>query len=207
MTVRQLLVLPRSKLLLQCVLALPFAWMVWAVFNDALGANPAEALSRSSGDWTLRLLCLTLAVTPVRQLTHTPELIRFRRSLGVATFVYACVHLLCYAWFDQGFELADIARDLVKRPFIWLGMLCFVLMLPLAVTSTNAAVRWLGGKRWQLLHRLVYLLPLFALLQFYWMRAGKNNFAEVWIYVCIFVSLGGHRVWRWSTTIRVRNTR
>ena len=203
MTVRQLLVMPRSKLLLQCVLALPFAWMVWAVFNDALGANPAEALSRSSGDWTLRLLCLTLAVTPLRLITHTPELIRFRRSLGVATFVYACLHLLCYAWFDQGFELADIARDLVKRPFIWLGMLCFVLMLPLAVTSTNAAVRWLGSKRWQLLHKLVYLLPLFALLHFYWMRAGKNNFAEVWVYACIFVCLLAHRVWRWYTTIRV----
>ena len=206
MTIRQLLVLPRSRLLFQCVLVLPFAWMVWAVFNDALGANPAEALTRTSGDWTLRLLCLTLAVTPLRHLTRTPELIRFRRSLGVATFVYGSVHLLCYAWFDQGFELADIARDLVKRPFIWLGMLCFVLMLPLAVTSANAAVRWLGGKRWQRLHRLVYLLPLFALLHFYWMRAGKNNFAEVWVYAGIFALLLGHRLWRWGKNLRRNST-
>lgn len=197
MPVRPLLLLPQSKFLCQFVLALPFVWLVWAVSNDALGANPAEALSRSTGDWTLRALCLTLAVTPLRQLTRMPELIRFRRSLGLATFCYACLHLLCYAWFDQGFELNDIARDLVKRPFIWLGMLCFVLMLPLAVTSNHASVRWMGGKRWQQLHWLVYLLPLFALLHFYWMRAGKNNFAEVWAYACVLGGLLAYRVWHW----------
>ena len=174
-------------------------WLGWAAVHDALGANPAEALSRASGDWTLRALWLTLAITPLRRLTHTPELIRFRRSLGVATFLYACVHLLCYAWFDQGFELADMAKDLVKRPFIWVGMLCFVVMLPLAVTSSNAAVRWLGGKRWQQLHRLVYALPLFALLHFYWMRAGKNNFTEVWWYAAVLgVLLAQRVVWRWK---------
>jgi sulfoxide reductase heme-binding subunit YedZ len=142
-------------------------------------------------------LCLVLAVTPLRHITHTPELIRFRRSLGLATFFYACLHMLCYAWFDQGFELNDIAKDLVKRPFIWLGMLGFVFMLPLALTSSNATVRWLGGKRWRQLHSLVYVLPLFALLHFYWMRAGKNNFAEVWVYACVLGSLLAYRVWHW----------
>lgn len=194
---RRFLLWPHATSLLHGLLTLPFIWLLWALFNDALGANPAEALSRSTGDWTLRFLCLVLAVTPLRHITHTPELIRFRRSLGLATFYYACLHLLCYAWFDQGFELNDIAKDLVKRPFIWLGMLGFVFMLPLAVTSSNAAVRRLGAKRWQQLHRLVYLLPLFALLHFYWMRAGKNNFAEVWVYACILASLLAYRVWRW----------
>ena len=200
MPARHFLLLPASKYLLQCVLVLPFAWMLWALFNDGLGANPAEALNRSTGDWTLRCLCLVLAVTPLRHVLRTPELIRFRRSLGLAAFGYACLHLLCYAWFDQSFDIDEIAKDLVKRPFIWLGMLGFVLMLPLALTSSNAAVRWLGGKRWQYLHRLVYALLVFALLHFYWMRAGKNNFAEVWVYACVLGALLAYRVWRWHHT-------
>jgi len=196
---RRFLLWQHAKSLLHGLLSLPFIWLLWALFNDALGANPAEALSRSTGDWTLRFLCLVLAVTPLRHVTRTPELIRFRRSLGLATFFYACLHLLCYAWFDQGFELNDIAKDLVKRPFIWLGMLGFVFMLPLALTSSNATVRWLGGKRWRQLHSLVYVLPLFALLHFYWMRAGKNNFAEVWVYAYVLGGLLAYRVWRWYT--------
>jgi methionine sulfoxide reductase heme-binding subunit len=194
---RRFLLWPHATSLLHGLLSLPFIWLLWALFNDALGANPAEALSRSTGDWTLRFLCLVLAVTPLRHITHTPELIRFRRSLGLATFFYACLHLLCYAWFDQGFELNDIAKDLVKRPFIWLGMLGFVFMLPLALTSSNAALRSLGAKRWRQLHSLVYVLPLFALLHFYWMRAGKNNFAEVWVYACVLGSLLVYRFLRW----------
>ena len=194
---RRFLLWPHATSLLHGLLSLPFIWLLWALFNDALGANPAEALSRSTGDWTLRFLCLVLAVTPLRHITHTPELIRFRRSLGLATFFYSCLHLLCYAWFDQGFELNDIAKDLVKRPFIWLGMLGFVFMLPLALTSSNAALRSLGAKRWRQLHSLVYVLPLFALLHFYWMRAGKNNFAEVWVYACVLGSLLVYRFLRW----------
>ena len=194
---RRFLLWQHATSLFHGLLTLPFIWLLWALFNDALGANPAEALSRSTGDWTLRFLCLVLAVSPLRRFTRLPELIRFRRSLGLATFYYACLHLLCYAWFDQGFELNDIAKDLVKRPFIWLGMLGFVFMLPLAVTSSNAAVHRLGAKRWQQLHRLVYLLPLLALLHFYWMRAGKNNFAEVWAYAGVLVSLLAYRIWYW----------
>ena len=203
MPVRQLLLLPQTKYLLYGVLALPFVWLIWALFYDALGANPAEALSRATGDWTLRLLCVVLAVTPLRRLTGLSELIRFRRSIGLACFYYACLHLLCYAWFDQSFEVNEMAKDLVKRPFIWLGMICFVLMLPLALTSHNAAVRWLGGKRWQQLHKWVYVLPVFALLHFYWMRAGKNNFTEVWVYLAILSGLLLSRLWFKLNNIRV----
>jgi methionine sulfoxide reductase heme-binding subunit len=204
MPVRQLLLLPQTKYLLYGVLALPFVWLIWALFHDALGANPAEALSRATGDWTLRLLCVVLAVTPLRRLTGLSELIRFRRSIGLACFYYACLHLLCYAWFDQSFEVNEMVKDLVKRPFIWLGMICFVLMLPLALTSHNAAVRWLGGKRWQQLHKWVYVLPVFALLHFYWMRAGKNNFAEVWVYLAILSGLLLSRLWFKLNKINVR---
>jgi len=203
MPVRQLLLLPQTKYLLYGVLALPFVWLIWALFHDALGANPAEALSRATGDWTLRLLCVVLAVTPLRRLTGLSELIRFRRSIGLACFYYACLHLLCYAWFDQNLELADIAKDVAKRPFILLGMLGFVFMLPLALTSHNAAVRWLGGKRWQQLHKWVYVLPVFALLHFYWMRAGKNNFTEVWVYLAILSGLLLSRLWFKLNNIRV----
>jgi sulfoxide reductase heme-binding subunit YedZ len=203
MPVRQLLLLPQTKYLLYGVLALPFVWLIWALFHDALGANSAEALSRATGDWTLRLLCVVLAVTPLRRLTGLSELIRFRRSIGLACFYYACLHLLCYAWFDQNLELADIAKDVAKRPFILLGMLGFVFMLPLALTSHNAAVRWLGGKRWQQLHKWVYVLPVFALLHFYWMRAGKNNFAEVWVYLAILSGLLLSRLWFKLNNIRV----
>lgn len=203
MPVRQLLLLPQTKYLLYGVLALPFVWLIWALFHDALGANPAEALSRATGDWTLRLLCVVLAVTPLRRLTGLSELIRFRRSIGLACFYYACLHLLCYAWFDQSFEVNEMAKDLVKRPFILLGMLGFVFMLPLALTSHNAAVRWLGGKRWQQLHKWVYVLPVFALLHFYWMRAGKNNFAEVWVYLAILSGLLLSRLWFKLNNIRV----
>ena len=186
-----------AKPLLAVLLALPMAWLVYAAFHNLLGANPAEALSRQTGDWTLRGLCLVLAITPLRVLLKAPSLLRLRRTIGVATFLYACVHLLCYAWFDQGFELEDIAKDILKRPFIWLGFAAWVLMLPLAATSFNTAIRWLGGRRWQALHRLVYAAALLSVLHFFWMRAGKNNFAEVWVYAALLSGLMAWRVWWW----------
>ena len=186
-----------AKPVLALLLALPMAWLVYATFNNLLGPNPAEALSRQTGDWTLRGLCLVLAITPLRVLLQAPGLLRLRRTVGVATFVYACVHLLCYAWFDQGFDLTDIWRDILKRPFIWLGFSAWVLMLPLAATSFNTAIRWLGGKRWQALHRLVYVAALLSVLHFFWMRTGKNDFAEVWVYAVILGVLMAWRVWWW----------
>jgi len=186
-----------AKPVLALLLALPMAWLVYATFNNLLGPNPAESLSRQTGDWTLRGLCLVLAITPLRVLLQAPGLLRLRRTVGVATFVYACVHLLCYAWFDQGLDLTELWRDILKRPFIWLGFSAWVLMLPLAATSFTSAIRWLGGRRWQALHRLVYGAALLSVLHFFWMRTGKNDFAEVWVYAAILGSLMLWRVWWW----------
>ena len=186
-----------AKPVLALLLALPMAWLVYATFNNLLGPNPPEALSRQTGDWTLRGLCLVLAITPLRVVLQAPGLLRLRRTVGVATFLYACVHLLCYAWFDQGFDLTDIGRDILKRPFIWLGFSAWLLLLPLAATSFNTAIRWLGGRRWQALHRLVYVAALLSVLHFFWMRTGKNDFAEVWVYAAILGVLMAWRVWWW----------
>ena len=180
---------PAAKPLLHGLCLLPLAWLVYAAAFDHLGANPAEALIRSLGGWTLRLLCLTLAVTPLRQMLGLPALARFRRMLGVYTFCYALLHLLCYSVFDMGLDWGEIARDVFKRPFILLGMCMFVLLSLLAATSFNRAIRWLGARRWQQLHRSVYLIAGLALLHFFWMRAGKNDFAEVAVYAAIVAVL------------------
>ena len=174
----------------------PFAWLFWGAATDALGANPAEFLSRATGDWTLRLLCLTLAITPLRQFLSWPELARFRRMLGLLTYFYALLHLLCYSWLDMGFDWADTVRDIGKRPFIWAGFGAFVLLTLMAATSLNRAVRWLGSKRWQRLHQSVYAVAVLSLLHFFWMRTGKNNFTEVWVYAAVIAVLLGWRVRR-----------
>ena len=175
---------------------LPAAWLVVAALTDQLGANPAEALVRSTGDWTLRALCLVLAITPVRTVLGITALARLRRMAGLFVYFYVVLHLLAYAWFDMGFEVADIAKDIAKRPFILVGFSAFVLLTPLALTSFNRAIKALGAKRWQALHRLVYAVAGLALLHFFWMRAGKNNFAEVAVYAVIVVVLLGWRVQR-----------
>jgi sulfoxide reductase heme-binding subunit YedZ len=178
---------------------LPLAWLGGQIWQDQLGANPAEALIRATGDWTLRSLCVVLAVTPLRQLLAWPELVRFRRMLGLLTFAYACLHLLCYAWFDMGFEWGDIVQDIAKRPFILLGFSAFLILLALASTSFNRAIRQLGARRWQALHRAVYAVAVLAILHFWWMRAGKQNFAEVLVYAAILISL---LVWRLARRMR-----
>lgn len=183
-----------AKPLLFTLALLPLAALVLRAFADALGANPAEALIRGLGDWTLRLLGLTLAVTPLRLLTGWPELARFRRMLGLFAFFYGLLHFLAYAWLDMGLDFADIARDVAKRPFILVGSSALLLMLPLAATSFGAAMRALGGARWQALHRSVYAIALLALLHFFWMRAGKNDFAEVGVYAAVVAVLLGWRI-------------
>ena len=172
----------------------PFAWLVWGAANDALGANPAEYLIRATGDWTLRLLCITLAVTPLRVMLGLPELLRFRRMLGLFTYFYVVLHLLCYSWLDMEFEWGDIAADIAKRTFILVGFGAFVLLTPLALTSFNRAIRWLGVKRWQWVHRLVYAVAVLAVLHFFWMRAGKSDFAEVFVYAAVLFVLLAWRV-------------
>ncbi len=173
---------------------LPFVWLVTAAALDWLGANPAEALERSTGDWTLRMLCVVLAITPLRTMAGLPALARFRRMAGLFVYFYAVLHLLAYSWFDMGFDLADVAKDIAKRPFILVGFTAIVLLTPLALTSFNRAIRALGGRQWQLLHRLVYAVAVLAIVHFFWMRAGKHNFAEVAVYAAILGSLLGWRV-------------
>ena len=187
---------PWVKPLVFVLCLLPFAWLAYAAFADALGANPAEALLRSTGDWTLRFLCLVLAITPLRQMLNLPVLARFRRMLGLYVFFYACLHLLCYAWFDMGLEWADIVADIPKRPFILVGFAAWAILLVLAVTSPKFMLRALGGRRWQWLHRAVYAVALLAVLHFFWMRAGKNNFAEVAVYAAILATLMVYRALR-----------
>lgn len=174
----------------------PLAWLVYGAAANQLGANPAEALIRRLGDWTLRGLWLTLTITPLRELTGLAALARFRRMLGVFTFGYASLHLLAYGWLDMGLDFGDIARDIAKRPFILMGFSAWALLLPLAATSFNQAIRRLGARRWQALHKLVYAIAIVALLHFIWMRAGKNNFGEPAIYGVLLALLLGWRVGR-----------
>ena len=187
---------PAAKPLLFVAALGPFAWLLYGAIANTLGANPAEALIRGTGDWTLRMLCLTLAVTPLRQITGWHALARLRRMLGLFTFFYGLLHFLCFAWLDMGFDLAAILKDIPKRPFILVGSLALLLMLPLAATSFNRAIKALGARRWQLLHRAVYAVVLLALLHFFWMRAGKNDFAEWSVYAVIVAALLGWRLWR-----------
>jgi len=185
---------PAAKPLVFVVCLLPFAWLLYAAVANQLGANPAEALVRSTGDWTLRFLCIVLAVTPLRVITKTPTLARFRRMLGLYVYFYVVVHLLSYSWFDMGFDVGDIVKDIIKRPFILVGFSAFVLLTPLAATSFNRAIKAIGAKRWQLLHKLVYAVAGLGILHFFWMRAGKNNFAEVFVYAAILGVLLGWRL-------------
>ena len=185
---------PAAKPLLFAVCLLPLAWLLYAAFADALGANPAEALIRKTGDWTLRFLCITLAVTPLRVMTNQPALARFRRMLGLFAFFYVVLHFLAYSWLDMGFDLEAITKDIPKRPFALVGFLAFVLMVPLAATSFNRAIKALGAKRWQTLHKLVYGIVLLGLLHFFWMRAAKHNFGEWSIYAGIVTLLLGWRL-------------
>ena len=196
MTRRSLWLHAAAKPLLFLICLLPLGYLVWGAVSENLGANPAEALIRSLGDWSLRGLCLTLAVTPLRVISGQAALARFRRMLGLFSFFYASLHLLAYAWLDMGLEPGDIAADILKRPFILMGFTAWLMLLPLAATSFNRVIKTLGAARWQRLHRLVYLLSLVALAHFIWMRAGKNNFAEPAIYGAVLALLLGWRLWQ-----------
>jgi sulfoxide reductase heme-binding subunit YedZ len=172
----------------------PVARLAGALVFDpeALGANPAEFITRTTGDWTLRFLLLTLAVTPLRKLLGWHWLAGFRRMLGLYTFFYGLVHVSSYVSFDHVFELAEILKDIVKRPFITVGFTTLVLMLPLAMTSTDRMVRRLGAKRWLALHRLVYVIAPLGVLHFWWMV--KADLTEPALYAAILALLLGYRV-------------
>ena len=195
-SINKLLLKPAAKPLLFLLALGPFAWLLYGALANALGPNPAEHLIRSTGDWVLRFLCLTLAVTPLRQWTGWHALARLRRMLGLFAFFYGVLHFLCFAWLDMELDLGAILNDIPKRPFILVGTAALLLMVPLAATSFNRAIKALGAARWQLLHRAVYAIVLLGLLHFFWMRSAKNNFGEVAIYAAIIAVLLGWRVWK-----------
>ena len=197
---RPLLLHPAAKLILFVVCLLPFAWLFYSAYANTLGANPAEALIRKTGDWTLRFLCITLAITPLRNWIKQPSLARFRRMLGLFSFFYVVLHFLSYSWLDMGFEIDAIVKDIPKRPFALVGFLALLLMIPLAATSFNRAIKALGAKRWQALHKTVYAIVLLGLLHFFWMRSAKNNFGEVAIYAVVIAVLLGWRVRQYLLT-------
>jgi sulfoxide reductase heme-binding subunit YedZ len=194
-TLNKLLLHPAAKPIVFLACLAPFAWLLYGAFTDGLGPNPAEYLIRSAGDWTLRFLCIVLAVTPLRVMFRLNGLARYRRMLGLFAYFYVVIHLLSYGWFDMGFDVPEIAKDIAKRPFILVGFAAFVLLTPLAATSFNRAIKALGAKRWQRLHKLVYVIAGLGLLHFFWLRAGKNNFDEVFVYAGIVAVLLAWRVW------------
>lgn len=191
-----------SKSVVFLVLLGPLLLLLYSVLFNQLGANPAQALVRATGDWTLRMLCLVLALTPLRLQLHLPVLARLRRMVGLFVYFYAVLHLLSYAWFDMGFEWVDVVKDIPKRPFILVGFTAWVALSLLALTSFDRAVKWLGGKNWRRLHRSVYAVAALALLHFFWMRAAKNDFNEVMLYALIIAVLLGWRAVRaWRTRL------
>jgi sulfoxide reductase heme-binding subunit YedZ len=170
------------------------AYLVWALLNNELGANPGEALIRSTGDWALRMLCVVLAVTPLRRALNAPSVLTLRRLLGLFVFFYASVHLLSYSLLDMGFDVVSIVNDVYDRPFITVGVAAWLLLLALTVTSPKAVVKRMGGKRWQRLHKAVYLVAGLAVLHFFWMRSGKQDFADVWLYGAVLAVLLASRL-------------
>jgi sulfoxide reductase heme-binding subunit YedZ len=166
----------------------PLARMVYLTLTGQL-VEPLEFITRGTGDWTLYFLCFTLAVTPLRRLLKWNWLIKLRRMLGLYMFFYGLLHFMTFLWFDHFFDLQEMWKDVLKRPFITVGFTAFVLLIPLAATSTNAMVKRLGGKRWQWLHRLVYVIAPLAILHFWWMKAGKHNFTQPVIFGVILGAL------------------
>jgi methionine sulfoxide reductase heme-binding subunit len=178
---------------------LPLGRLLAAGFTGAfggLGANPVELITRSTGTWTLVLLCITLGLTPLRQASGWTWPIRLRRMVGLFAFFYAAIHFTTYIWLDQWFDVSSIVVDVVRRPFITAGFFAFVLLVPLAVTSTHAMQRRLG-RRWLQLHRLVYVVAVAAVLHYWWHKAGKNDLAEPMIYAGIVGALLGWRLVAW----------
>jgi sulfoxide reductase heme-binding subunit YedZ len=175
---------PKAWIALACLL--PLARLIALGASGGLGANPIEFITRSTGTWTLVGLLVTLSVTPLRRLTGRADLIRYRRMLGLFAFFYACLHFTTYVWLDQFFDPAAIAKDIVKRPFITVGFSAFVLLIPLAATSTHAMMRRLG-RRWQQLHRLIYPIALLGVVHFLWLV--KKDLTEPLVYGAILVLL------------------
>ena len=187
----------RLRAALLVLALLPLARLVHLGLGDALGANPVEFVTRSLGTWALVMLCVTLAITPLRQLTGWAWLARLRRMAGLTCFFYALLHVAAYAVLDHWLDVSAIVADIVKRPYITAGFAAFVMLLPLAATSTNTMVRRLGARNWQSLHKLVYVVALAAILHYWWQKAAKNDVAEPTVYAIVIGALLGVRLARW----------
>jgi len=190
---------PKQALILKVVLFIlslgPCARLVIGAFTNNLGTNPVELLTRSTGTWTLVFLCITLGITPVRKLTGWNWLSQYRRMFGLFAFFYVCLHFTTYIWFDQYFDVQSIVKDVIKRPFITVGFAAFVLLIPLAITSNNYLTRKLGAKRWQALHRLVYLICILGVVHYWWLV--KRDLTQPIIYAVIVAAfLVARLIWR-----------
>ncbi len=181
-----------AKPVLFVLCSVPLAWLVWDAVTNNLGANPVETVRRYTGDWTLRFLLIALTVTPLRRLTGWHVVIRLRRMLGLFAFFYASLHFVSYIWLDQFFMWDAIIEDILDRPYITVGVASFLLLIPLAVTSTNGMVRRLGGRRWQRLHQLVYVIAVLGVIHFLWLV--KSDISEPVIYGAILALLLGFRL-------------
>jgi len=182
-----------SKSVLFVLCLVPLCWIVWDAFDGNLGANPVEEMTHRTGDWVLRFLLITLAITPLRQVFKWPELVRLRRMLGLFVFFYVCLHFLIYIVFDHFFDLNDIVEDIVKRPYITVGFSAFILLIPLVITSTNNMMKRLGGN-WKKLHQLVYVIATLGILHFLWLV--KADVFEPFVYGSILLVLLGYRAWK-----------
>lgn len=174
-SLRQILLSKWSKPAVFLLCLSPLGFLGWRAFHADLTANPVEFVQHFTGDWTLRFLLITLSITPLRKLLNVPDLIRFRRMLGLFAFFYVCLHFLTYIGPDQTFDLGGMWKDVAKRPFITVGFLGFVLLIPLALTSTKAWIRRLGGKRWQALHRFIYVTALCGVVHYYWLVKSDHR--------------------------------
>ena len=174
----------------------PLGILVWSALTGNLGANPVEFIQHATGDWTLRFLVFTLSITPLRKLLKLPDLIRFRRMLGLFAFFYACLHFLTYLGPDQSFDLSAIWKDVAKRPFVTVGFTAFVLLIPLALTSSAGWIRRLGGRRWQMLHRAIYISAICGVIHYYWLV--KSDVRQPLMYGAILTLLMIWRVRMWT---------
>ncbi len=190
--------LPALKIAVFLASLLPLVRLLWLGFHGGLGANPIEFITLSTGTWTLTFLLITLTVTPLRRLSGWQWPIRLRRMLGLFAFFYACLHFVTYIWLDQFFDLTGIYLDIFKRPFITIGFTSFLLLIPLALTSTQGMMRRLGGRNWQRLHRLVYLIAIGGVVHYWWLV--KKDVTEPAIYAAVLALLLGFRLWVFTRT-------
>jgi sulfoxide reductase heme-binding subunit YedZ len=198
--VRRLLTSKWTKAVLFLTCLVPFVSLVWRAFHSGLGANPVEFVQHATGDWTLRFLVFTLSITPLRKLLNLPDLIRFRRMLGLFAFFYVCLHFLTYIGPDQSFDLGGMWKDVQKRRFITVGFTAFVLLIPLALTSTAGWVRRLGGRRWQLLHRAIYVSAVCGVIHYYWLV--KSDVRKPLFYAGLVAILLAWRLGNWFSRRR-----